>query len=580
MDRIRIKIVGQSGAGLLSTGEILIRALKDMGFNIVSDREYPSLIKGGHSCFIINASTSEIRGFSSGTDVMVAIDRPSLFAYFDQLKKGGILVHGYDRVQGIKEILEKARAQGIKVVGLAARALAEEQGGNYLMTNVILAGMVWKVFGFDYKYIKKSVEVEFADKPKLLAIDLKCAKAGFDAVEVVAKMPEPSEAKRKSSAKKLLIDGNQAVALGAVQAGVRTYFAYPMSPSSSILTYLAEWSDKTGMIVKQCEDEITVSNMTVGAMYMGSRSLCATSGGGFDLMTETVSLAGITETPLAIVLCQRPGPGTGLPTWTCQSDLNLAIHSSHGEFPRVVIAASHPEDAFELTQHALNIAEKYQCVVILLSEKVICESKWTIEPLQEKAIPIERGLLSGAELKSVKSTDRYKITENGLSKRWLPCTSDAHYFANGDEHWEDGELTEDAIPAGEMYAKRMRKLETIAKTLPEPEIFGVQKDADISFIGWGSTKNVMLDAIELAKERGVKVNYLHYSYVWPLKLEVAKKFCKENTNVHIIDGNYTGQFAKLFEAELKYSAKGYMRKWDGRPFYIEEIEKYIKKYGK
>ncbi|MBI4232542.1 2-oxoacid:acceptor oxidoreductase subunit alpha [Candidatus Peregrinibacteria bacterium] len=580
MDRIRLKIVGQSGAGLLSTGELVVRALKEMGYHIVADREYPSLIKGGHSCFIINASMEEIRGFSSETDVMVAIDRPSLFAYFDQLKKGGILVHGYDRVQGIEPILKKARARKVKVIGVATRALAEAQGGNYLMVNVVLAGMIWKVFGFDYKYIKKSVEVEFADKPKLLAIDLKCVKAGFDAAETVKELPEPSAANKKRVRKMKLVDGNQAVALGAIHAGVRTYFAYPMSPSSSILTNLAKWSGKTGMIVKQCEDEITVANMALGAMYMGSRALCATSGGGYDLMTETVSLAGITETPLVVVLCQRPGPGTGLPTWTCQSDLNLAIYSSHGEFPKVVIALSHPEDAFDLTQHALNIAEKYQCVVILLSEKVICEAKWSVDAFKQKKISIQRGIISGAALEKLESRDRYKISKSGLSKRWLPGSSDAYYFANGDEHWEDGELTEDAIPAREMYAKRMRKLKTIQEILPEPEIFGVKKDADISFVGWGSTKNVIHDVIETAKKRGVKVNYLHYSYVWPLKVELARKFCQENANLHIIDGNYTGQFAQLFEAEVKHFAKGYLRKWDGRPFYIEELETYIKQHGK
>ena len=377
---------------------------------------------------------------------------------------------------------------------------------------------------------------------------------------------------RKKKPKTILLNGNKALALGGIHTGVRAYFAYPMSPSSSILTYFANAAAETGCVVKQAEDEITVANMTLGAMHMGTRALTATSGGGFDLMTETVSLAGITEIPLVIINVQRPGPATGLPTWTAQGDLNLAIYSAHGEFAKVVIGVSNPTDCFELIQHALNIAEKYQCVVIVLSEKVIAESTCTVPPLKQNKIPIERGLVTGAELKKLKNSDRYKITKNGISKRWLPGTSKAYYFANGDEHWEDGSVTEAAKESGEMYMKRVRKAETIKKALPEPEIIGSKK-AKISFVGWGNSKNIMIDIVRKHKD----VNYLHFSYVWPLKEKTLKKFFKNNKNIHLIESNATGQFGNLVEATVHQKFKNRLLKANGRPFFTEDVEKFIKK---
>lgn len=571
MDRICLKIVGESGAGLLSTGKIITRALRDLGYYVVADREYPSLIKGGHSCFIVNACKEPVFGLAKETEIMLAIDKQSLVAYFDELKDGGILVHGYERPRGLKDLMEEAEGKGIKVVHLMAREIAEEMGGNYLMSNVVLAGMLWKVLGLPYEVIHQQVEKQFADKPALLEIDLKCVRAGYNRVEVVKQLDYP-----KIDNARMLIDGNQALALGAVHCGVRIYVAYPMSPASTILTQMSEWMGKTGVLVKQGEDEITVAQMALGAMYMGARALAATSGGGYDLMTETVSLAGISETPLVLVVAQRPGPGTGLPTWTMQGDLNLAIYSSHGEFSRLVVAVSDPEDCFELIQHAFNYAEVYQIPVIVLTEKVIAESIMSVEPFAQKTIPVERGLVEGEELKNLENSDRYRITESGLSKRWLPGSSEKFYFANGDEHWEDGSVNEDTPKSAIMYEKRMKKLKLIKENLPEPEIFG-ENDSDISFIGWGSSKNVMRDVIRQAAKEGIKVNYLHYSYVYPLKETAAVSFFENNKKVCLIEGNYLGQFGNLVEAESGKKFHARLLKFDGRPFYLEEVLDFIKK---
>ncbi len=572
MNRFSLKIAGASGGGLLSTGEIVIKALKNMGFYVVAEREYPSLIKGGHACFSINISDEPFNSLNSDAEILMSIDSGSLTSYFDRLKNGGVLIHGNSRILSVKDVLEDAEKKKIKIVNADARLLAEKSGGNVLMSNVVLIGMLWKSLGLDYKFVEDEVKRKFAKKPVLLEIDLKCLKAGFDSVETVTKI----EFSPSSAGDLISMDGNKAIALGAIHAGCRAYYAYPMSPASSILTHMANFANETGMLVKQVEDEISVVNMTLGSMFMGTRALCATSGGGYDLMTETVSLAGSIETPLVIVIAQRPGPATGLPTWTSQSDLNLAVYSSHGEFPRAVIAVGDAEDAFELIQHSFNIAEKFQTPVIVLTEKVIAESIWTIEPFKQGTVPIERGLVRGKDLSELKSDDRYKITENGLSKRWLPGTSDAFYHANSDEHLEDGSLTEDIVPVEKMIEKRMKKLELIEDYFPDPVVYG-KRDADISFVGWGSTKNVMLDIIKMYKKKGVHINYLHYSYLYPLKTAVAKEFFDQNKKVCLVEGNYQGQFGKMLEqsADIKFFDK--LLKFNGRPFFVEDLETFIDK---
>jgi len=570
MKRFGIKIAGASGGGILSTGEIIIKALKALGFYVVAEREYPSVIKGGHACFNIDVSDKPIWSLREKVDAMMSVDLLSLQTYFDCLKDDGVLVHGTERAIGVKDVLTKAEERGTKIVNQPARTIALENGGNVLMVNVVLIGMLWKTLGLKYKDIAAAVEEKFKSKPKLLEIDLKCLKAGFDGVDKVLDLEIPS-----SVPETIMMDGNKAIALGAIHGGCRAYYAYPMSPASSILNHLAVYANKTNMLVKQVEDEISVANMALGSMLMGTRAFTATSGGGYDLMTETVSLAGIIECPLVTVIAQRPGPATGMPTWTCQGDLNLAIYSSHGEFPRCVIGCSDPDSCFDLIQHAFNIAEKFQSPVIVLTEKGIAETNWTIPMFEQGKIPVERGLVGESELENLENADRYRVTESGLSKRWNPGTSDAYYYANSDEHTEDGSLCEDAEPSKAMAEKRMRKMALIEEALPEPEIYGDLSGADISFVGWGSSKNVMLDVIEEYAERGKKVNFLHYSYLWPLKTAACEKFFSENDNVCLIEGNMQGQLGVLIENALGVKFADRLLMYDGRSFFINDLEEFI-----
>lgn len=576
MDRTSVKITGQSGKGLLSSGLIVARALKSMGFYLTSDREYPSLIQGGHSSVQIDFGTKPINSLSKKVDITIALDRAGLLEYIEDIKEGGILIHGYERHKMIPKLKELTEKKNIKVLYLPARTIVRKKGGSEIMINMVLLGLLWKVLGFNPDGLKTEVEQQFSSKRKLLKINFKCIEAGHNTKQL-KNVPKYKIKRNKKRPNTILIDGTRSISLGAVQAGVRNYYMYPMSPASGILTYLAQTYNETGMVVKQAEDEITAAQMTIGSMHAGSRALVATSGGGYDLMTETISLSGLTETPLVVIIGQRPGPATGLPTWTSQGDLALAINAGHGEFPRVVLGCSDPTSSYELIQHAFNIAEQYQSTVIVLTEKVVLETFKTVEPFKQKQIPIKRGLVTKkSELKNLKASDRYKITKSGVSKRWIPGSCKTYYYANGDEHWEDGKITEGSKPVEEMYAKRMRKEITIKNNLPDPKVHGAKTNADISFIGWGSTKNTMLDVIEEAKENGIKVNYLHMDYLWPLRDKAVNKFFTQNKNVCLIEGNYRGQLGELIEQATCKKFKNKLLKYDGRPFFADEIMTYIK----
>ncbi len=575
MQRTVVKISGENGMGLSSVGEIIQKSLQKLGFYIHSEREFPSTIKGGKACNNINISDEPIYGLSETIDICIGLDREGVKDGLNTLKQGGILIHGFERWNKIiKDLPTIVAEKELKVFLIPARDIALENGGSLIMVNTVLVGFLWKVLNLDLGVLKDKITQQFRKKPTLIDVNIACLEAGYryttpeynETFQPINLQPKPNQENT------LLIDGNTALALGALQGGMRNYVAYPMSPSTSILVYLAETSHKTGISIKQAEDEITAVQIALGAMHAGSRALVSTSGGGYDLMTETVSLAAMIETPLVVVNVQRPGPATGLPTWTAQGDVNLAIHSSHGEFARVVISCSDPRDAYTNIQHAFNIADVYQVPVIFLTEATIGMSQTTVPIFEQNTIPIERGLVSESELVDLKSEYRYEITDTGISRRWLPTTSPATYFANGDEHWTSGELTEDADKSHTMLAKRLRKMETILAELPDPEIFGVKSGADISFVGFGSSKNAIEDIIHLYKKQGISVNYLHYTYLWPLKTSRFIEFCANNAFVFGVEGNATGQFITMLEEKSGVKCKAKLLKWDGRPFYIEDME--------
>lgn len=574
INRIVIKIAGQSGQGINSLGEILARGLKNSGYHIFAYREYPSLIKGGYASYQIDVSDDPISSSSLSCHLLVCISRQSIGQYLSTLKPSGILIHSLPKLSLTPAQVEFIAKNQIKVEYVDAQALAM-QIGKLLFVNVILASVVWKLLGQDLQTFKTEVADQFDKKPELLAQNYQAIEMGFN-LDLKLTGLALQFTKKTDWYKSYVITGNAALALGALGAGVRAFYSYPMTPSSSILTYLADFSHETGMLIKQAEDEITAVQMTAGSMFMGTRALVATSGGGFDLMTETISMSAMTETPLVCIIAQRPGPGTGLPTWTANSDLNLAVYAGHGEFVRCVVAASDINSAYSTVQSAFNLAEQFQIPVLVMTDKQIAEALYNIEQLPAN-LPITRHLLNESELLEIKAEDRYKYSEDGISPRWLPGQSLATFDANSDEHLADGSTTEEAQLAQTMYQKRLNKLNSLLAVLPEPELLGAQ-EPEILLVGWGSAKSAIVDALTILSksQNAPKISYLHYEYLFPLKTEKLLSLIKDR-RVVLIENNYLGQLGRLIRQETGYEFSEKILKYDGRPFFIEDILNYFAK---
>ncbi len=577
MNRISLKIVGASGQGIDSVGEILAKALKRSGYCVFGYREYPSLIKGGHASYQLDISDERIESTETMVNVVIALNHHGLEHNITDVKPGGIFAHstaGWKFPDADKQRIEK---QSLQMICLPIEETLKTLNAKPILGNVLLASFVWAVLGQKAEPLKTMVGERFAKKKDLLDLNMQCIDAGFALqaknAGVTVQLPKPKAEFRKQ----MLLTGSKAMGLGAVAAGVRLYAGYPMTPSSPLLTYIASIQNETGMVIKQAEDEITAAQIVSGAMYMGTRALTATSGGGFDLMSETVSLNAIIENPTVFVLAQRPGPATGLPTWTGQGDLLMAVHTSHGEFARCVMSVSDSDDAFTLMNDAFNLAEKYQISVIVLTDKQIAEALYT-QPLYDmKKIAIDRGSLvtDAAKLRKLKATDRYDATaKDGVSPRWLPGSDAPTFVAQGDEHSGDGSVEEGAVNANAQMEKRMKKAEALKAGLPEPELYGAEQP-EVLLVGWGSTKSVVIDALKTDALKDKKIGYLHYRYLWPLKTEKLQKLAKSAKKTILIEGNFQGQLGLLVRQECGLEMKTKILKYDGRPFFVDELTQKI-----
>lgn len=567
LNRFSIKIGGQSGTGINTVGLILSKAFKRLGFYVVSYREYPSLIKGGFASYKIDISNKEINAVSRSSQVFVAIDKWSFETLLEELEENSIFIIDKNIIRPSDEQKERIAQKNVVLHELPLTLTAKQVGGNTIMKNTVLMGALWNLLGLDPQVIVSVVGEIFNKTKEIEESNINCAKAGIDM------LPSRKDLLEKYTpdanlAGYLSISGNEAIALGAIAGGVRAYFAYPMTPSSSILHTMSKLASKSGVVIKQAEDEITAVNMTIGANHAGTRAMTATSGGGFDLMTEALSLAGITETPLVVGLAQRPGPGTGAPTWTTQGDLKIAVFGGHGEFPRIILAPGDVEECFDMTWEAHNLAEKYQVVVIILTDKYLAETLFTSRPFKSELVTIDRGDLITENFD--KAQERYEITESGVSPRWLPGAPANTFVGNSDEHTPHGNSTEEMAMIKTMIDKRMRKEKVIIENLPEPELFG-QENADVSIIAWGSSKHIILDAMEELKAQGKNVNFLYFKYVYPIKTEKLKRFIESSKNLLVIENNEVGQLADMIQMKLGILLPNRFLKYDGRPFFVEEI---------
>jgi 2-oxoglutarate ferredoxin oxidoreductase subunit alpha len=375
----------------------------------------------------------------------------------------------------------------------------------------------------------------------------------------------------------MLMNGNEAIALGAMAAGCKFMAGYPMTPCTPILEYLASKATATGMVVVQPEDEIAAIHMAIGAAFAGVRAMTATSGSGFCLMVEGLGLAGITETPVVIVNGQRPGPAVGLPTRTEQGDLEFVIYAHHGNFPRAVLAPASVEDAFWLTVRAFNLAEKYQLPVILLPDDYIITSYQTVEEFDLSRVTVDRGLLF-AGVEGAAEYKRHAVTESGISPRAFPGQEGALVVTDSDEHDEAGHLIEDAKNRKEQVEKRLRKLTGLKAEIARPKLEG-PKDADVTLVGWGSTYGAIREAADILREGGATVNSLHLTELWPFPAEAVTRALSAARHACVVENNPVGQLSHLIRAETGIEVKKKVLKYDGRPFAPAEIARSVMKGG-
>ncbi len=447
------------------------------------------------------------------------------------------------------------------------------------MENTVALGAANALLNYDPQILNEVLKDTFS--PKTAELNINAAKQGYNHAREHYRDEFGYRLEKTNTAgkHKIFLTGNEAVGLGAIRAGCKLYAAYPMTPATSVLHFLALLDRQYKMIVIQTENEIAAINTVAGASYAGIRTMTATSGGGFCLMTEGIGMTGMTETSPVILLVQRPGPSTGLPTYSAQGDLRFAIHTSQGEFPRTVIAPGNLEECFCKTMEAFNLAEKYQIPAIIITDKYLAESHGTAEPFDQNRIPIDRGqLITDNEYTGEEEYKRHKFTTNGISPRAMPGTKGAIVRTNADEHNEQGYTTEDPDLATKMADKRFKKLDALTKELENYEttkLYGPE-EADATILAWGSTKGPIREAMKLLSKEGIKINYLQILYLTPFPVTKVQKILKSAKKTIVVENNKTSQLTSLIREHLLTTVDHKILKYDGRPFNPEALSQKIK----
>jgi len=568
---LNVMVGGEAGQGVQSVGMILAKTMVHGGLHVFADQDYENRVRGGHNFFRVRASDGEVLAFSKELDVLVALNKETIDLHHNELKDGGVIV--FDQEQ------TKFEARKERYFNVPLGRLAEDTAKNKLMTNTVAVGAAIWLCGYDFDLLAAVLRKEFARHgEKVVENNVIAARAGFDFTrEHGAQRLSQKIQPISSSNRKMLLNGNEALALGAMAGGCRFISGYPMTPASPILEYLADKGQHHYVVAVHVEDEIAAMNIAVGAAYTGVRAMVATSGGGFCLMVEGLALAGMTETPVVVVLGQRPGPATGMPTRTEQGELWFALHAGHGEFPRAILAPATADEAFYSMIKAFNLAEEYQTPVIVLTDHHIATSYATVERFDLKQVKIDRGeLLSDEELNKSDDYKRHVITESGISPRALPGQGKTLVVTDSDEHDESGHLIEDAETRNQQNLKRLRKLNGLKTEINTPK-FHKSQNAEFTLIGWGSTYGAIGEATELLQKDGVAVNILHLSQIWPFPAEAVSSVLNDGAKTITIESNATAQMAQLIRRETGHKVSGNILKFDGRPFSPEEIVDRLKK---
>ena len=554
-----ILIGGEAGQGLVTVGQILAKGLVRSGYAICVTQSYQSRIRGGHNTFAIRAGVDPIKAPQEAVDLLVALDADTV-----QIHKKELLPHGLI-------IIDEALARtGDGVFPIPFTKLAPDQ-----YTNIVDLGVIAALLGLDQGICAQAVADFFGKGHRdVIQENQRALEAayrwGIEQAAAFEKLPPLSQPKPY-----VMVNGNEAIALGAASAGLKFYSFYPMTPSTSIGLALAAWARELGIIVEQAEDEIAAINMALGASFAGAPSMVATSGGGFALMVEGVSLAAMTETPVVIVVGQRPAPATGLPTRTAQADLEFVLHAGHGEFPRAVFAPGSIEECFTLTQKALALAERYQGPVFILTDQFLADSYRATAPFQLDGMPLVQPWSPKGNVFPTPYR-RFAITADGISPRLLPGLTEHLVVADSDEHTEDGHITEDLEVRTKMVNKRLRKGAGMRVEAIPPELQGAE-GPDLLLITWGSSKGAVEEAAALMQARGEQVATLHFAQVWPLVPELFLERLQRAKEVVVVEGNATGQLARLIRRETGFLIERRVLRYDGLPITPEFITRELER---
>ncbi|MBN1794602.1 MAG: 2-oxoacid:acceptor oxidoreductase subunit alpha [Candidatus Omnitrophica bacterium] len=567
---LSLRIAGEAGQGMQTIGTALCKIFTKAGFFIFANQDYMSRIRGGNNFFLLRVSTAPVYTLRQKSDIIVALDKESVALHREGLNPGGIIV--------LDEKKFNVAAGDNRYLNVPFYGIAREIGGNEIYSNSVTCGFLAGVTGISCALVKEILKATFSKKSEeVIRKNLEAVEAGCD----FARKHFTGDAFRLAKGKTtehILINGNEAIALGAIRAGCTFYSAYPMTPATSIMTTMAHFADRFGILVEQAEDEIAAINMAIGASFAGARAMTATSGGGFALMTEGMSLAAITETPVVVVDSQRPGPATGLPTRTEQADLDFLLHGGHGEWAKVLFSPGTAEQAFFLTIRAFELAEKYQVPVLIMTDQYLADTIRNIAPFDTDRVAVRRHIISKEDSAGITDYKRYRLTDSGISPRAIPSWINDVIYADSDEHTEEGHITESAAVRKTMVNKRfLRRMELLANETEEPTTHNL-KGADIILVGYGSTYGTLKEVSEIFDEK--RIGMVHFSQVWPFPVAATRKLLEGASCVMTVENNAGAQLARLIRRETGMTIGRSILRYDGRPFNLDYLTERIKKFYK
>ncbi len=545
---LSVMIAGKAGDGVLFTGNVLAKLLKRHGWEIATYRDFPSNIRGEATCYTIRASLKKIYGLADRLDILLAFDCDAIVSHIPEMARNGIV---FCDGEGVSD-LPPHHTRGKTFHKFPLRSLAREKFGQEIFKNMLALGALTYLLDLDCSLLGQIIaEVFLKRKGKdIVQKNFQAVSYGYEKAKEMTVVRERHPLAKKADLGRLLISGDEAIAFGALAAGCRFFSAYPICPASEIYQWLARHMPQFGGVVVQVEDEIAALNAALGAGFAGARAMTGTSGPGASLMMEAFSLAGMAEIPVVIAHVQRMGPSTGIPTKTQQGDLLQWIFGSHGEFPRIVLSPGTVTECFDLTVRAFNLADKYQCPVIVLTELDMGQNYRTTRDFRFDAVSIDRSkLLRPEEMASIKDYKRYEFTEDWISPRALPSYPNGIHLVESLEHDERGYRDEDSANRVRMMEKRMKKLKRASPDLAPPRYWGDRR-AKVGFLGYGSTLGAVLEAMDTLKAKGIATKFLQLRTLWPFPTSAVKRFVSGCRSVFAVENGYSAQLVTLTKSQV------------------------------